>query len=285
MFIKYLLPLIILSGCGKTSSSRNLIDPVIEDEEVNAGEACSSDYRALPVYKNTKNYLSFENFGSRGIGRCRGHAIVTQKMDMLAKFKKSEPHPCLGLDETTCYRTLYQIVGDVLNGEIKTIGGFDSLYEFSQHPFALKILRSKVASISHRYSASDAILESYDHTSSNLNVYFDVIRRLKIRHRPYVGIQGKHRIGNHAVIAYKMKYNRICVRDPNIVIRENSFENCQNYFYLRDGEVIYHQISQGPDEELLAISLQTDEDERVQKYIEQHYKDCVSKSSTKLRQK
>jgi hypothetical protein len=62
MFIKYLLPLIIPSGCGKTSSSRDLINPVIDDEEVNAGEACSPDYRALPIYKNTKNYLSFENF-------------------------------------------------------------------------------------------------------------------------------------------------------------------------------------------------------------------------------
>lgn len=280
MFIKYLLPLIILSGCGKTSSSRNSLDPALEVEEPHTRESCSSDFRALPLYKNTKNYLSFENFGSRGVGRCRGHAIVSQKMEMLAKFKKNEPHPCVGLDDTTCYREIYQIVGDVLDGNIKKIGGFDSLYEFSQHPFALKILRSKVASISHRYSASDAILESYDHASSNLNVYYDVIRRLKMRHRPYVGIQGKHRIGNHAVLAYKTRFNRICVRDPNIVIRENVYENCQNYFYLKGREVLYHQTTSGSDEELLIVSLQSDEDERVQEYIEQHYKDCVSSSSS-----
>ena len=280
MFIKYLLPLIILSGCGKTSSSRDSHDPAFEAEVPHTRESCSADFRALPVYKNIKNYLSFENFGSRGVGRCRGHAIVSQKMEMLAKFNKYKPHPCLGMDDTSCYRAIYDIISDVINGNINTVGGFDSLYEFSQHPYALKILRSKVAAISHRYSATDAPLESYDHATSNLNVYFDVVRRIKRHHRPYVGIQGKYRIGNHAVIAYKTKSNRICVRDPNIVIRENTYENCQNYFYLKSGQILYHQTTQSPDEELLTVSLQTDEDERVQEYIEQHFKNCVSSASS-----
>lgn len=278
MLIKYFLILIFISGCGKTSSSRTPASHESRNEQTHTNETCFADYRSLPAYRNTKNYLSFENFGYRGIGRCRGHAIVSQKMEMLTKFNKRKPHPCEGLDDTACYRTIYDIISDVINGNINTVGGFDSLYEFSQHPYALKILRSKVAAISHRYSASNAPLESYDYASSNLNVYFDIVRRIKRHHRPYVGIQGKYRIGNHAVIAYKTKYSRICVRDPNIVIRENTYENCQNYFYLKNGQVFYHQTTQSPDEELLIVSLQTDEDERVQEYIEQHFKNCVSNS-------
>lgn len=276
MLFKILLPLIILSGCGKTSSSSRKPTQLVSDELPSTLVVCYEDSRALPSYKNNKNYLAFENFGHNGIGRCRGHAIVSQTMEMLSKFEPHKSHPCLGQDATTCYSTLYKLITEIMSGNIRSVGGFDSLYAFSQDPTALRILRMKVASISHRYSATDSDLESYEHGSRNANIYHDIIRRLKLHHRPYVGIQGKYRIGNHAVIAYEVRSSRICVRDPNIVIKGSPFEDCQNYFYLKDDEVFYHQATHGTDEELLTASLQTDEDSRVNKYIRQHYLLCLS---------
>ncbi|MBA2405445.1 MAG: hypothetical protein H0V66_11785, partial [Bdellovibrionales bacterium] len=196
--MKYLLPLIILSGCGKTSSSREPTQLVSDDNQ--SPVACYNDFRALPTYKNKKNYLAFENFGYKGIGRCRGHSIVSQTMEMLSRFAPAKPHPCVGQDETTCYSTLHKLITEIMSGKIKTIGGFDSLYDFSRDPVALRILRTKVASISHRYFATESQLESYEYGGENKNVYYDIIRRLKLNHRPYVGILGKYRIGNHAVV-------------------------------------------------------------------------------------
>jgi hypothetical protein len=275
MLLKLLLPLIILSGCGKTSSSRKPSFQEVSDD-MPSPVSCHQDSRVLPSYKNTKNYLSFENFGTRGFGRCRGHALVSQTMEMLAKFAPHRPHPCFGKDQTTCYSTMYRLITEILGGNIRIIGGFDSLYEFSKDPDAESILRLKIGSISHRYFASESPLEVNGHGSKNVNVYYDVIRRLKLRHRPYVGILGKYRIGNHAVIAYQVKKDRICVRDPNIVIHGRPFEDCQNYFYLNNGEIFFHQINQEVDEELLTATLQTDEDDRVRNYIQAHYKSCQS---------
>jgi hypothetical protein len=274
MFLKYLLPLIFIVGCGKTSSNHN---PANLSDTLPAW-SCSKDFRVLPAYTNIKNYLAFENFGAAGIGRCRGHSIVSQSMEMLARFNERLPHPCQNQDEYQCYTTMYELINKILNGSIQTVGGFDSLYTFSQDPTAQRVLRLKVASISHRYSASESPMDSYDYGNDNTNVFFDIVRRVKLRHRPYVGILGKYRIGNHALIAYKLTYRQkvpsICVRDPNIVIDGKPYENCQNFLYLKNGEIFYHQLNNDRDEELLSASLQTDEDDRVQRYIDIHFKYC-----------
>ncbi|MBA2405093.1 MAG: hypothetical protein H0V66_10015, partial [Bdellovibrionales bacterium] len=75
-------------------------------------------------------------------------------------------------------------------------------------------------------------------------------------------------------LRYEKRVSRICVRDPNIVIKKSPYEDCQNYFYLKQGEIFYHQVNQAVDEELFSASLQTDEDDRVEKYIQVHYKTC-----------
>jgi hypothetical protein len=264
MFPFITLLLILLSSCIQNDSSNS----------TKASSECSRSYKVLPEYKNTKNYLAFENFGSRGIGRCRGHSIVSQSMEMLAKYNPQKKHLCHKLNEPDCYSKIYQIVTDILDGKIKTINGFDSLYTFSQDPIAQRVLRNKVASISHRYAANDSILDSYEHDNQNINIFYDTIRRINLRHRPYLGIQGKTRIGNHALIAYKVekstKINRICVRDPNVVIRDSQYENCQNFLYIKLGNIFYHQYNEAPDIELAFISLQSDEDERVEQYILAH---------------
>lgn len=274
MFLKYLLPLIFLIGCGKSSSNHNAQNLA----GTMPAWSCNKDFRVLPSYTNNKNYLSFENFGAGGIGRCRGHSIVSQTMEMLAKFNAHLPHPCQNQDEYECYNTMYDLITKILNGSIQTIGGFDSLSAFSEDPTAQRVLRLKVASTSHRYSASESTLDSYDYGNENTNVFYDVIRRVKLRHRPYIGILGKYRIGNHALLAYKIVYHNktpsLCVRDPNIVIHGKPYENCQNYLYLKNGEIFYHQMNIERDEELLSASLQTDEDDRVQRYIEIHFKYC-----------
>lgn len=274
MILKIILPLIILGGCGKSSQS-NSSGSSLPVGGIQSASGCYRDYRALPAYENNKNYLGFENFGVRGVGRCRGHALVSQKMEMLAIFDSQLSHPCLGLDQVSCYNRLYEIISDVLKGNIRRIGGFNSLYRFSQDPIAESILRLKVASTSHRYAADESPMASYEHGSLNKNVFYDLIRRIKLRHRPYVGILGKFRIGNHAVIAYGVKANKVCVRDPNIVISKAPFEKCQNFFYLKNDELFYHQDNQPIDEELWMASLQTDEDERVREYVRLHYEKCL----------
>jgi hypothetical protein len=275
------LTMLILVSCGKSPSMDTSIMR-IEVRALQSDKVCHEDYRILPRYKNKQTYLSFENFGYRGIGRCRGHAIVTQTMDYLAKFDPAAPHPCTDQDERTCYETLYELITSILKGEIRKIGGFSSLYEFSLDPLARRILRIKVASTSHRYDASDAVLESYEHPSMNQNVFHDVLKRLKKGHRPYLVIEGTGRIGAHALLAYKKQLINdmqvICIRDPNVVLENGMPEACQNYLYQQDDHVFYQQLGFEKDEKLWELSLKSDEDQRVELYIKLHYEECLKRS-------
>ncbi len=244
--------------------------------------SCFPDERILPEYKNQKNYLAFENFGYRGIGRCRGHAIVAQKMDILAKYRVKNPHPCLGQDDQTCYTTLSTLVKKVMSGKVVEIGGFDSLYEFSKDPIARQVLRNRIINIPHRYQAEDSPLEIRDHEVAKVNIFNDIVRRISLKVRPYIAIKGTIRISSHALIGYKVIESNgsklICVRDPNVVIRDIPFEDCQNFLYLADNLVYYHQFGFPKDEKLFLISLKTDDDMRTEEYIKAHLEICSKKN-------
>lgn len=249
---------------------------------VSYSKTCYPDSRSLPAYKNNKNFLSFENFGFRGIGRCRGHAIITQKMEMLSKFNVSAHHPCINQDEVACEKIIYDLVTTILSGQVAEIGGFDSLYEFSKDPVAKTILRNKVLSVPHRYQAEDSPLEVNQFPIPNLNVFHDLLRRIKLNHRPYISVRGTIRISAHALLGYKTgELNGapyICVRDPNVVINDEPFENCQNYIYVLNDNIYYHQEGFKAEEKLFEITIKTDEDQRIQDYTQAHYEWCINKN-------
>jgi hypothetical protein len=285
------LILVFLSGCGQNGPTTTELpvlpySPAAEVSGPGGPVRCFRDYRALPPYTSPKNYLSFPNFAVRGIGRCRGHAIIGQRMEMFARFEPGLPHPCLGLPAADCQRAMTTLISSALKGQIMAIGGFDSLFDFSQDPVARSILRQRIASFSHRYSAQDSPLASYQHPSTNLNVFHELPRRIHLRQRPYVGIEGRYSIGAHAVLAYQVrKLNDrqvICVRDPNIIIPSFPYEDCQNFFYTDGDSVYYRRHGIVPDEELWSLSLQTDEDQRVRHYIARHHEHCLQgRRSTK----
>jgi hypothetical protein len=197
-------------------------------------------------------------------------------MEMLVTFNPELPHPCSDKDEYACYDELYSLITSVMNGNLVEVGGADSLYDFSLHPTAKNILWMKVASISHRYSAQDSPLEDYSSDSTNINIFNELIRRVNARHRPYIGIRGTFRIGGHALLGLETSDNRLCVRDPNVIIQEEPFEDCQNYLYVKNDEVFYRQHGFEVDEKIRYLSLKTDEDQRVEDYIRIHYENCLS---------
>lgn len=249
--------------------------------------SCYPDSRILPQYSNSKNFLSFENFGYRGVGRCRGHAIVAQKMDMLSKFKLDQPHPCFGQDNETCYTTIYNLVKNVMSGKVVEIGGFDSLFEFSKDPIAKQVLRNRIISIPYKYKAEDSPLEVNDHPVSKINIFNDIARRINNKIRPYIAIKGTLRISSHALIGYKVieaeGKKLICVRDPNVVIRDVPFEDCQNFIYVADDFVYYRQFGFPKDEKLFMIGVKTDDDIRTNEYIRAHLEICSKKRTNKPR--
>jgi hypothetical protein len=239
---------------------------------------CKMDYTVLPTYSNAKNFLAFANFGYRGIGRCRGHSIVTQKMEMLVRWNSRAPHPCDSLSETSCYDQLQELISEVLKGNIKEIGGFDSLYSFSQDPIARQILWWKVARTSNRFSSVEAPVKDDSFPNKTLAYFHEAAQRTSKRQRPYLAIEGRYRLGAHALLAYKLqtrgKHPVICIRDPNVVLPEPATEDCQNFIYVQDDTVYYHQMGYARDEELKYLSIQTDEDNRVQDYIRLHFHAC-----------
>ena len=60
-----------------------------------ASTHCESKDIDISSSKFSKHYLTFENFGYRFKGRCRGHSLVTQKTYYLMEFGKGEnPYNC-----------------------------------------------------------------------------------------------------------------------------------------------------------------------------------------------
>ena len=74
----------------------DLPEPTPDPQKPNCEVVCSK-----PLKYSSSNtgfdYLSFPNFGYRGIGRCRGHALVMQKFSMLAEFDDTQSSCDTGL--------------------------------------------------------------------------------------------------------------------------------------------------------------------------------------------
>jgi len=206
-------------------------------------DLCPNSEQVLKGNSGFWNFLSFENFGYRGIGRCRGHAIVSQKFAELAEF---EPGPlCRDPESSSCLLHLKLGVAKILNFEVFIFQGFSSVYELTKHPYVKERLISEVRNTSHRYNAVQADIEDDSYATSELSNFYEIIFRLKQRQQPYIGIKGTA-LGNHALLAYDHKFEDgiefICVRDSNILPHEVG-ESCQNKLFIKDNDIYYYRES------------------------------------------
>lgn len=239
-------------------------------------EICEKESSIISSNLEGFSYLGFANFGYRGIGRCRGHALLTQKMSILAKFESKGGCDLMDAD---CLSDLYQGIDKILRFETHTFNGFDSLYEFSSNPAVMSYLRQYVQSVSHRYTASGVLIKDGQHNDRRLNVFYELAKRSELGHLPYVGVIGPL-TGSHALLITKTEYldggKILCVRDPNIVF--GYAEDCSNYVFVGDDyKVYYKRYDRNPDL-LSKFELTNDEDRRVRIYTNKLHKQCIAKS-------
>lgn len=240
---------------------------------------CEDSPRVLNHDRSGLSYLAFPNFGYRGIGRCRGHAITTQKMSILAKFKKQGG---CDLEAQECIDGLIAATKNILKNNIATyIYGFNNLYEFSQVPQIKEFLHHQVKSYGHRYYASAVRIQNQQSEVREVNIFYELLDRVKSNQLPYVGVVGKL-TGSHALLIYDHDFvdgrEVLCARDPNIVL--GYAENCQSYAYIEEDKIYYKRHDR--DADLLSkFKLTTDEDKRLVIYQKSLYNQCVGYKSSK----
>lgn len=256
-------------------------------ETPKCNDICFNDYRALKGKNNNRDYLAFANFGYRGIGRCRGHAIVNQKVYELTNFKDDTLLNCnTKILSDECKEIIADKLQRLMNGnEVQSFPGFKNLYQLSNHPQVKQILKSYVAGISHRYRAVRAQIRDMDQYDSLFEaIFYEVTYRVKENQRPYIGIQGA-KVGHHAVLAHSLEYKNegevICVHDSNIIFHDDE-DQCQNYIYLQKDSVYYKRHKQEATI-LYTFSLTSDEDKRVEQYIQARYAHCVASNKANRR--
>ncbi len=248
-----------------------------EGERPACSDICFNDYRALKGNDSEYNFLNFMNFGHRGVGKCRGHAIVGQKLSELASF--SGTHQCnKDYPSADCQRIITQGIRRVMEFKTHKFRGFKNLYDFSSNRFVKEKLKSYIRGISHRYKATQAKLRDTSFDTTNEAIFYELKMRVKERQQPYIGIKGDT-VGNHAVIAYDLGYKGVgevlCIRDSNIILNEG--EHCQNYIF-KDGYKIKYSRVNKPIANLFVFMLMSDEDKRVSRYIDSRYSRCVTKA-------
>lgn len=242
---------------------------------------CPENEKVLPGRPGRFSYLSFENFGWRGVGRCRGHVIVSQKMTLLAKFVPGSLECEREVLSDECVLKASEAIDDILNYKARTISGFKNLLSFSSRPEIKTMLKNAVKNVSHRYRAVKGHIEDEGYQTEELNVFHEVKRRVLLNHLPYVAIYGDN-VGHHALMAYSasVKGGRavLCARDPNVVESSKEGEACQNFlFHDADGNVFYQKGGQAP-ERLYEFSIFSDEDRRVERYISARRALCVEEA-------
>jgi len=243
--------------------------------DITCEKYCSDKNHFEEIEDNGFSYLSFPNFGYNGVGKCRGHALLTQKMTFLAKFDES---PGCDLEESTCLDIYRKGIYKIKKYGTFKIKGFKNLLEFSSHHKIKPILRNIVKYTPHRYKTGVAYIENPIYPTKEENNFYEIKRRLTLGHYPYVGIFGP-KTGNHGLIAYedtfKGSQNIICAKDPNIIL--DNAENCDNYFYLEEGQIYYKRLNRDEDK-LSKFNLTGDEDKRVEKYRKALTKNCIQES-------
>src|SRR5690606_11903049 len=112
-----------------------------------------------------------------GVGRCRGHAVLTQKLLMLMRFNPAVNFDC-DTDIYGCKAQVREWLNRVENGESVVVPGFSTLAEFSAHPAIEPVLRGRIISYGSRYSAIRLPLPGS--APRSINVFNEVKRRVKL---------------------------------------------------------------------------------------------------------
>jgi hypothetical protein len=265
-------------SCGKNEidSTKNsiVIIPNKIPNKVPTTKTCRFDTSILKGSTGNWNFLGFENFGFRGIGRCRGHAIISQKFSELASF--SPAGECsISSYNFKCQREIDIGINKIINFQTHTFRGFSSLYEFSTNAYVRVKLKNIISGISHRFSAISANIRDYNPSNKQTSIFNEIILRIKENQQPYIGIKGEG-IGHHAIIGYSLDYidgsEVICIRDSNFIQRISG-EVCNNYLKLELNKV-YYQRNNLPLSKLFIFALTSDEDIRVKRYIKAQYNNC-----------
>lgn len=253
-------------------------------EQLMCTKKCTNNYEVLPKEKDPMGFLAFPIPGHLGIGRCRGHAIVTQQFNMLARFNpKSEESDCGPKNmNSACKRYYDEVIERITkNNKVAEIAGFSSLAEFSSHPYIYKKLYSKVIGYSHKYYAQPAHLEE-ESFSRKKSVFNEIVNRVKKNQQPYVGIKGLG-VSDHAIlITGTQKYaggEILCVSDSN----QRSFnplkeDKCENHIQMIAGTPTYI-TRKGARKPLTKFNLYSDEDRRLETYVQAWQEECEKQKS------
>lgn len=247
--------LILFISCGAQKNEDRVLGPTPTKPDLSLCEKPAT----LPIMTREEDFLSFANFGYRGIGRCRAHAVLTQKLLLLMRFNPEASFIC----EADCLSMVRGWLSDVEEGKVVTVPGFKNLAEFSAHPEIQPLLRDLIISYGSRYSATSVPLPG---SARSVSVFHEVLRRVKKNQVPYVAINGAF-VGNHGVLGYAVKtlngQQVLCVRDPNIVPEVQ--EQCENFMWQQGEDIIYER-SQRP-QDVIQLDLKSDEDARVRTYL------------------
>jgi hypothetical protein len=265
--------LLLLVSCGQKNTDLPLTLTFRPNQS--CSKSCFNDYRALKGKVDNRDYLAFANFGYKGIGRCRGHAIISQMLSELAIFDGKKERCLDGSTATSCLDIYRQQVKNIMQGNVEVIEGFENLYEFSKHPEIQNLLKQYIRSFSHRFNASKIPLPPHHYENDDVAIFYELLQRVKLNQRPYVGIRGIN-IGDHAVLVHDHSFNShgniLCVHDSNIILHDGP-DHCHNYFYVQEGKIMYQRYQKGSTE-LFVLSLTQDENIRVAKYIQARYNYC-----------
>ncbi|MAZ48057.1 MAG: hypothetical protein CME65_05820 [Halobacteriovoraceae bacterium] len=238
-------------------------EPTPEPVKPSCEVLCTNPLKQLPE-SNGFDYLSFPNFGYRGIGRCRGHALVMQRFSLLAKFDNSVS--ACDTSNEFCWLKIKSKIDRILSYQAATINGYSDLFEFSSDKRVRAYLWSIVAGTSHRYRAVDAKISVRRFENPHMNIFFELKKRVELGQLPYVGVVGAQ-TGSHALIVYSVENSRLrpylCARDPNIVL--GVAENCDHKIYFEDNRIYYQRYDRSPDA-LSFFRITSDEDQRVLRY-------------------
>jgi len=258
--------LMILMSCDDNNSLQSLnplpdISPSRPSDPPSSPSVCPTQGLPSGIVRD-QDFLSFPNFGFRGIGRCRGHALVSQRLLYFMRFNPHAPKDWdCDYDRAECQEKFRLILSKVESNQVVVVNGYENLNELSQELALRAILRGEILQISHRYSAVPIKLSAG--LARQVALFKELKKRVRLNHLTYVALKGEE-VGQHGVLVYKLNgRNQICVRDPNIV-PEYGEENCQNYFTLRDEKIYYHRHARG--ESLVLAEVFSDEEVRLNSF-------------------
>ncbi len=262
---------------------------------------CNADISQLNKKGFDQHYMNFVNFAYRFKGRCRGHSLVTQKTFYLMEFNKGEnPHNC-GPENFPfeCQKFYFDKFADIFfDGKVVEIPGFKNITEFSKIQYIEGLLKYHVSRTPITFKTLEARNRFLDKEDNPSIAHFkEAVERIQEHQKPYIAISS-HWTGNHAVLGTKFVKDetgfKLCVRDPNLI--PNNEINCENYFYIGKletkipainineeptikitDEVFYHKRGEEVDRHLFTVRVFTEEDKRVESYIQARFNYCLEK--------